>query len=127
MRDVVRVALANIASRFSDDAPSVDESALRARYSALEAWPADAQLGLYILAWVLGPGFSVPAFRESVNLLVPNFGRAASAITLDENDPALITLSGMVRRAFRNAAVVMDWNLNPDLLYWPVDLTSCTL
>jgi hypothetical protein len=126
VRDAVRAALESIASRFSDDAPSVDEAMLQSRYSALEVWPADAELGLYVLAWALGPGFSSRGFREAVNTLVPDFARAASAMEAG-NDPSLITLIGIARRALCNATVVTTWNLNPEILYWPLDLASCTL
>lgn len=128
MRENVRQALASIAGRFSDDAPLVDAAVLRVRYSAVEAWPADAQLGISILVWALGPGFHVRDFRESVNALDPDFARASSALeVLSKDNPSMITLSGIARAAFRNAAVVMLCDLNPEILYSPFDLASCTL
>lgn len=126
MREDVRVALKSIAARFSDDAPSVDERVLRRRYAALDAWPVDAQLGLVVLAWVLGPGFALSDFREATNRLVPDFSRAArSAGGIGASNPTLITLGGIARCALANSAVVVRWNLHPEVLYWPLDLSSC--
>lgn len=126
MRDPVQDALTAIAGRFSDDAPSVDEAVLRARYSAYGAWPADARLGLGVLGWVLGPGFNVRGFKEAVNALEPDFATAASVVSLGDN-PTAAAITDIVRRAFLNAAVVIDCDLNPDLLYSPLDLSSCTI
>jgi hypothetical protein len=124
VRDSVRVALDKIAAQFSDDAPSIDERALRSRYAAVDAWPADAELGLRVVAWALGPGFSMRGFRDAVNRLVPDFSEAASLIMLGPS-PTAVSLTGIARRALFNGATVVRWNLNPDLLYWPLDLSSC--
>lgn len=124
MRDAVRVALVTIAARFSDDAPSVDARILRARFSALDVWPADSQLGLALLAWIYGPGFSMGRFRELTNALVPDFEAAAKAVDVG-TEPTLVTLGGIVRCALGNGGVVMKRNLDPDVLYWPLNLTGC--
>ncbi len=124
MRELVRVALGSIAFPFSDDAPSIDERVLRARYVAVDAWPADAELGLVVLAWALGPGFVLAGFREAVAPLVPDFARAARCIG-PGGTPTLITLGGVARRALGNGAVVIARNLDPDVLYWPASLASC--
>ncbi len=127
MREAVRVALVTIAARFSDDAPSVDTRLLRSRYSASGAWPADAELGLHILAWSLGPGFRLGEFGKTVNTLLPDFFSAAREVAtapLMRSTPSLITLGAIAEKALENAAVVIRWNLNPDLLYWPLDLSS---
>ena len=124
MRDVVRAALADVAARFSDDAVSIDEGALRRRYTALDAWPADAELGLCVLAWTLGPGFHRKGFRECVNKLVPDFSSAAGLIDLGSS-PTAVTLTGIARCALSNGAHVVRWNLDSSLLYWPLSLSSC--
>jgi hypothetical protein len=124
VRETVRAALCSIAVRFSDDAPLVDERVLRQRYAALDAWPADSQLGLFVLAWILGSGFSIAGFRESVNALVPDFGKAARTIGMGSN-PTLVTLGGIARCGLRNGALVVRWNLKSDILYWPLDLSAC--
>jgi hypothetical protein len=125
LRDSVRAAFLEIAGRFSDDVTPVDPAVLQSRYSVVEAWPADAQLGLYTLAWALGPGFHMKGFREALNsTVVPDFARAASAIEVKEN-PSLITLGGIAKHAFRNAAVVVNGDLDYGILYWPISLQSC--
>jgi hypothetical protein len=124
VRDVVRSALSFIATRFSDDAPLIDVGVLQRKYTALDAWPADAQLGLAVLAWALGSGFSLKPFADAVNVLEPDFAAAERAIPMSEN-PTRISLESIARQCFRNTAVVVRWDLNPNLLYWPCELSSC--
>jgi len=123
VREAVLTALQAIAVRFSDDAPSVDIDALVRRYSALGAWPADSQLGLLVLAWSLGPGFSLPGFAPAVNRLVPHFARAGAAIPIGK-DATIVALNDIARAAFCNGSVVVHWNLYPDVLYWPLALSG---
>jgi hypothetical protein len=123
IRPNVLHALGAIAARFSDDRATVDAASLIRRYSALAAWPADAQLGLVILAWALGPGFSLAGFAKAVNRLVPNFALAAQAVG-PGRVPVAIAIGEAIRVAFRNAAVAMRWNLNTEHLYWPDDLSK---
>lgn len=124
MRNNVRTALGSIAARFSSDAPSVDLQALARRYGAIEGWPADAEFGLAVLAWVLGSGFTLPRLQKAVTRrrLLPDFQGAARAIG-PGGSPSLITLGGVARSAFENAAVVVRWNFSPDTLYWPMRLS----
>jgi hypothetical protein len=132
MREAVRVALEGIATRFSQDAPSSsfsrDEPVLRRRYSAMDAWPADAEFGLFILSWTMGPGFTLGDFRAKVNALVPDFHGASARLRRAGGSapPAAfitLTLVGIARTAFSNAAIVLRWNLTSDILYWPTDLS----
>jgi len=133
IRPSVSSALYSIAARFAGDiSPAsmrVDEGALLKRYSALRAWPCDAQLGLVVLAWALGPGFSLgkdkskrEEFGAAVNCLEPDFARAARLVA--GRTPTAISLGEIAGAAFRNAALVVQWNL-PDRLYWPTDLSKC--
>ena len=105
------------------EAPRVDEKVLFKRYAALGAWPADAQFGLLVLAWMLGPGFSLTGFSKAVNRLVPDFAKAACVIGPGQV-PTAITLGGVARAAFRNAAVAVKWNLDESWLVWPTDLSK---
>lgn len=120
----VRAALLATAARYSDETPSADtlEAALLKRYAAFDAWPADGQLGLLILGWALGPGFSLPGLKRSLDVLVPDFMAASRAVQVDESKPTLIVLGGLARGCFRNAALVCRWNLRDEVLYWPSDL-----
>jgi len=45
------------------------EASLRARppFSELDDWPADGQLGLFSMAWALGPAFRFPAFQAAAD------------------------------------------------------------
>ncbi len=127
VRDVVRVAWQNATARFSNfsgDAPQVDERVLRARYGSLDAWPVDAELGLRVLAWTLGSGFSLRGFRDALSPVLPDFEGAARAIPMGA-DPTQIVLNAIARRALENGSVVMHWNLNPEILYWPLHLSCC--
>jgi hypothetical protein len=123
MRTAVTNALVGVAARFSDEAPRIDEEALIRRYSAFEAWPADGQLGLCVLVWALGSGFSLGKFVAHVNQLVPNFARAATCIGPGDT-PIEISIGAIARAAFRNAAIVVRWNLDAGLLHWPTDLSK---
>lgn len=125
MRILVRAALENIAGRFSNEAPKADEleAKLTKRYPAFEAWPADAQLGLLLLGWALGPGFSLPGFKNTVDSLEPDFRHAAALVapTGDVGDP----LRDIIRQCLRNADIVLQWALTDSVLYYPTDLSSC--
>ena len=127
MRTPVRVALGSLAARFAGDAAPLilDESALRVRYRALDAWPADAELALRVLGWALGPGFALAGFREALNGgALPDFDAAARCLNLGDV-PTLIALSGVARTGFLNASVVVRAGLDPEVLYWPLGLTDC--
>ena len=125
MRAIVRAELENIAGRFSNESPKADEleAKLTKRYPAFEAWPADAQLGLLLLGWALGPGFSLPGFKDSVDTLEPDFFHAAALIAPagDVGDG----LKAIARQCFRNADLVLRWQLVDSVLYYPIDLSSC--
>lgn len=123
MRPAARVAFDSIAVRFSDGAPSLDLAPCRARYPALDAWPADAQLALALLAWTLGPGFALPGFVRALSALPADFGQAARAVPLG-SFPTFVTLGGIARRGLCNASHVVAWNLDPDFLYWPWALSA---
>lgn len=124
MREVVRVGLRNATARFSDDAPLFDSRALRARYGPLDAWPADAELGLAVLAWSLGPGFTLRGFREALREVIPAFEAAARAVPIGESS-AQIVLNSVARTCLRNGSVVVRWDLDPEILYWPLELSKC--
>lgn len=119
-------ALRHVTARFSGEPLRIDEGPLRKRYVALGAWPADAQLGLGVLAWSLGSGFSNREFRAAVNEEVPDFIKAAEAAAIGK-DPTSITLLGIARSALRNGAVVLAHDLDPEIVYWPIELTRCSL
>lgn len=128
MREAVHEAMSHIVSRFSHDALSSErlsgiEEGLRKRHPAFDGWPTDGELGLILLGWSLGPGFRLKGFSEAVEQYVPRFDLAAKAVTASF-DPTWISLGGEIRKALRNAWVVLDRSLD-DVLYWPVELTTC--
>ena len=123
-RRSARAALQVVTARFSSEPFAVDESALRKRYVALSAWPADAQLGLGVVAWALGSGFANSEFRQAVSAI--DFMRAAEVVSLGK-DPTSITILGIARSALRNGAVVIAHDLDPEIVYWPMELTRCSL
>lgn len=125
MRVLVRAALENIAGRFSDERPKADEleAKLTKRYPAFGAWPADAQLGLLLLGWLLGPGFSLSGFKNTVDSFDPDFRHAAALLAPagDVGDP----IRDIIRQCFGNASLVLQWMLVDSVLYYPTDLSSC--
>lgn len=125
-RRSAREALRRVTARFSGEPFALDEGPLRKRYVALSAWPADAQLGLGVIAWSLGSGFSNREFRAAVNEEAPDFMKAAEAAAIGQ-DPTSITLLGIARSALRNGAAVLAHDLDPEIVYWPIELTRCSL
>ncbi len=129
MRACVLSAMLELGARFSDDAPGDlaqrllrDEGVLRKRYSAFDAWPADGQVGLHTMAIVLGPGFALAGFRRAVDAAVPDFDQAAEHCAIPDGGMTVAVLNARNERLFRNAAVVLRRNLDPELLYFPQDL-----
>jgi len=89
-----------------------------------EAWPADAQLGAHSLSWACGPAFKFPNLEAALRVM--DFETSAIECFMPEEK----TISGLRPRnranklLFQNAAIVLAEHLDPDVLYWPRDLTK---
>ncbi|MER7541201.1 peptidoglycan-binding domain-containing protein [Streptomyces sp. NPDC097704] len=80
----------------------------RTDFADLENWPADAQLGLFSMAWALGPAFKFPKFQEAArqqNWLI----MARESKMTEQGNP------GVIPRNVRNSLLFTlgDWNAAP--------------
>lgn len=96
---------------------------LAKRWSKFSTWPADAQAALSSWAWACGPAAAYP--KMSAALAVGNFFAASFQINADENAPAGSTIhkrNTANRCMLRNASRVVELTLNPETLFWPVEI-----
>ena len=128
VRPIVARAVSDILVVYSDDAVgdirARDDRLTRIR-PGFSAWPSDGQLGLHVLAWLLGPGFRDPALDAALcEGMVPDFHRAAEAAVNLRNGghPGVVGLHGIAAHALRNAGRVLHWNAPPETLYYPMVL-----
>lgn len=90
-------------------------------FAALTNWPADAQLGLFSMAWAMGPGFHFPLFEEAVRRR--DFASAALQCGMNAaGNPGLVPRNVANTTLFRNAAQVERRGLNPSTLVYPQSL-----
>jgi hypothetical protein len=126
----VKVTFVDLTSRLADDQVADDilglfEPKLIRRYPAFGVWPADAQLATFLMSWVRGPGFNIPGFRQAVSGLAPNFEIAAIECRMpDWGHSGIISLNGWLEQLFVNGQRVLDWNLKPELVYFPASLAA---
>jgi putative peptidoglycan binding protein len=85
-------------------------------FSGLDDWPADAQLGLFSMAWAMGPGFGPrwPSFSAAV-AGEPNWFEAVHHCNMVNT--WLIKRNAVNRGLFRNAAWAVDEKQAFDQLY----------
>lgn len=130
MRNAVRSALGGLLTEFCPDdafalARRLDEDEVRLLriYRTLGAWPADGQFALHAVALIVGPGAPLRDLRRVVLRPIPDFRAAADTASLsDQGHCGVIAYSDRVRLGFRNAAAVVERNLNSDRLYYPHQL-----
>ena len=126
---VVRLRFVDLASQLSHETVSHEILEANApkvlkRYPSFEAWPADAQLGFCLVSWVIGPGFHIAAFKDAVARPVPDFSLAAESCAVPERGhPGALALNSWVKRMFQNAGRVLDLELSPKWIYFPMDLS----
>lgn len=113
-----------------------DWAYLVTRFTAIESWPADAQLFALSLAWAEGAGWDVgnPNLARVLRLVPPNFiaaiehapdsahpGQflAAAADISSKGNPGVVPRNAQNELALSNAQVVLDQQLDPSVLYWP--------
>jgi hypothetical protein len=72
-------------------------------FSRLEEWPADAQLGLFSMAWAMGSGFGprFPNFSREVAGATPHWGEALTHCNMKNS--WMIRRNAVSRGLFRNA------------------------
>ena len=78
---------------------------LRRRFSALDDWPADAQVAIHLMAWAMGPGFPRTWPRFSAACDVRNWASAAAESQIPAaGNAGLVPRNAEVRRLLLAAA-----------------------
>lgn len=104
---------------------SSNENVMRGAFPAFDVYPADAQLGLHLLAWAMGPAFApkYPKFSAALRSSPPDFATAAQESHLSEvGNPGVHPRNVAMLVAFSNAQAVQDSGSDPDALNYPADL-----
>lgn len=96
-----------------------------AEFADLDNWPADAQLGLFSMAWAMGPAFGpgFPSFRAACAAKDWNTAATQSHMN-DTNNPGLTQRNAANYTLFSNAAQVVAQGLDFTVLQYPADLAS---
>ena len=95
------------------------------RYASLDAWPEDAQLAVHLMAWLIGPGFHLPAFRQAASRLRPDFWACSVSCAIPSRGrPAVVSLNSWNVRLFRNAAIAGELGMDLSRVYFPADLAE---
>ena len=90
-------------------------------FADLDSWPADAQLGLFSMAWAMGAGFGTRPGPDGF----PMFRKACadkdwdSAATQSRIRDAAQKRNDADHTLFSNAAQVVQQDLDPSALQWP--------
>lgn len=94
-------------------------------FADLDNWPADAQLGLFSMAWAMGPAFGpgFPSFRAACAAKDWNTAATQSRMN-DTNNPGLTPRNTANHTLFSNAAQVVAQGLDFTVLQYPADLAS---
>ncbi len=99
---------------------------LTGRFPGYPAWPADAQLGVMSHSWANGPAFRYPKMVIALNSR--DFRTAGVESHISElNNPGVRPRNAAQRVLFRNAAIVEEAGLDPDVLYYPKDLDGAPI
>jgi len=96
-----------------------NEVRLASRFPAFPEWPADAQLGVHLMAWALGPSFRFPEFTRDA--LAGDWQAASGACHIRN---AMPSRNDVQRLCFMNAARVVREGLSLDALLTPVPETG---
>jgi hypothetical protein len=100
-----------------------NEKYLAKRFIEWDQWPADAQLGVHSMAWACGPAFRFPHLESS--LRDQDFDGAALNCSISTaGNPGVIPRNVANRTLFSNASRVVEFDLDPDRLYYPGELTD---
>ena len=101
----------------------LNDAILVKRFPSFEEWPAEAQLATMSMAWACGPMFSFPALAAS--LARRDFDAASSSCHIDDSHNAGVTpRNSSNRMLYKNASVVESQRLDPDVITWPMSVTT---
>ena len=116
-----------------DERLQQNESCLKRQpvFKDFEQWPADAQLGLLSMAWVMGPAFPSHWPRFSAACARMDFAAAADSCKMGVGgNPGVIQRNHSNAQLFHNAASVIEGKdggfYGPEELYFPQVLSTPT-
>jgi GH24 family phage-related lysozyme (muramidase) len=97
-------------------------------FADLEDWPSDAQLGLFSMAWAMGPAFG-PGFPHFRAACTDHdwAGAAAQCHMEDSANPGLRPRNKADVVLFTNAQAVVDQGLDFSVLQWPTALAPASV
>jgi len=104
-----------------------NEAFLRKTFTTWDQLPADAQLGIFSMAWACGPGFTKKFTNFTKLALAGNWaGTIAKDATggyaakiRESGNPGVVPRNAANRLCFANAAAVVQQDLDISKLYWP--------
>jgi len=86
----------------------------RAEFADFDSWPADAQLALLSMAWVMGQAFKLPKLQAFV--ATADWDSAATECRFKPEQGALVKRNDLDQQLFRNAARIVAEQLDPEIL-----------
>ncbi len=97
-----------------------NEKVLRGYFPNFDLFPADAQLGIFSMAWAVGAGFPATFgnFRAAANAQNWTAAIAACGIRTDGN-PGIVPRNAANKLCFANAVSVLAQGIPLDQLFWP--------
>lgn len=99
---------------------------LEKRFPEIGDWPADAELFLHSWAWAVGANGHFPLMNEALRL--KDFGAAMLECTITHDGKkaygTLVTRNERNRVLLRNASRVQAFHFDPEVVYWPDDLSA---
>ena len=94
-------------------------------FADLEDWPADAQLGLFSMAWALGAAGFRPFRDFRAACASKDWDAAGQASHMDDSaNPGLTPRNTADQLLFSNASQVIQKSLDPSVLYYPQDMSQ---
>ena len=94
---------------------------LRRRFADYEDWPADAQLATLSMGWACVPAFRFPILEAA--LKARDFVLASKECHIDERgNPGIVPRNKANVLLYLNAARVMAFKLDPEVVHYPDDL-----
>ncbi len=92
------------------------EEPLRSRdpFTRFDDWPADAQLGLLSMAWVMGPAFNFPGFQRFAQ--DDDWEGAAGVCRISPDAGTVRRRNDLNEQCFRNAARAVAEGIDPEIL-----------
>ncbi|MEV0292033.1 hypothetical protein [Nocardia sp. NPDC050710] len=87
-------------------------------FAAFDSWPADAQLGMLSMCWMMGPRFQFPRFQDAA--FTRDWLRCAAECRVNPEIGTAVRRNDRSQELFRNAFRVEDEGLDPEMLLFRI-------